>query len=187
MSHFLLVLLVSNYYVLHIFLDMNLNNFWEIVNDRGPWLIAVHRVANSWTQLSDWTTRATYFFLCRALCPSFHDHRVFCLNSNPLRQTLFRVPFLEHFKDIYLFYFCLCQAIVAARRIFVAVLSLSCPVTHRILVPRPGIEPESPALEGEWILNHWTTREVPRVLFFLRRKLKLLKGEKRLRRWRAHD
>ena len=36
MSHFLLVLLVSNYSVLHIFLDMNMNNFWEIVKDRGP-------------------------------------------------------------------------------------------------------------------------------------------------------
>ena len=36
MSHFLLVLLVSNHYVLHIFLDMNLNKFWEIVKDRGP-------------------------------------------------------------------------------------------------------------------------------------------------------
>ena len=166
MSHFLLVLLVSDYYILRIFLDMNLNNFWEIVKDTGPWLIAVHRVVNSWTQLSDRTTWATYFFLCRALCPFFHDHCLFCLNSNPVRQILFRVPFLEHFKDIYLFYFCLCQAVVAARGIFIAVLSLSCPVTHRILVPRPGIEPESPALEGEWILNHRTTSEVPRVLFF---------------------
>ena len=101
MSHFLLVLLVSNYSVLHIFLDMNLNDFWEIVKDRGPWLIAVHRVAKSWTQPSDQTTRATYFFLCRALHPSFHGCRLFCLNSNPVRQTLFRVPFLEHFKDIY--------------------------------------------------------------------------------------
>ena len=29
-----------------------------------------------------------------------------------------------------------------------------------ILVPSPGIEPTSPALEV-WSLNHWTTREVP--------------------------
>ena len=35
MSHFLLVLLVSDYYILRIFLDMNLNNFWEIVKDTG--------------------------------------------------------------------------------------------------------------------------------------------------------
>ena len=29
-----------------------------------------------------------------------------------------------------------------------------------ILAPRPGIEPAPPALEG---LNHWTTREIPKV------------------------
>ena len=29
-----------------------------------------------------------------------------------------------------------------------------------ILIPRPGIEPELPALEKQ-SLNHWTTREVP--------------------------
>ena len=28
------------------------------------------------------------------------------------------------------------------------------------LVPRPGIEPESPAFKA-WSLNHWTTRGVP--------------------------
>ena len=31
-----------------------------------------------------------------------------------------------------------------------------------ILVPQPGIEPASPALEA-WNLNHWTTREVLRL------------------------
>ena len=59
MSHFLLVLLVSNYSVLHIFLDMNLNDFWEIVKDRGPWHAAVHGVAKSWTRLSDRATTIT--------------------------------------------------------------------------------------------------------------------------------
>ena len=52
MSHFLLVLLVSNYSVLHIFLDMNLNDFWEIVKDRGPWLTVVHEITEV-TQLID--------------------------------------------------------------------------------------------------------------------------------------
>ena len=31
-----------------------------------------------------------------------------------------------------------------------------------ILAPQPGIEPTPPALEGE-VLNHWTTREVPKL------------------------
>ena len=42
---------------------------------------------------------------------------------------------------------------------------LSCPVACGILVPQPGIEPASPALIGRWILNHWTTREVPGYMF----------------------
>ena len=34
---------------------------------------------------------------------------------------------------------------------------LSCRMAHGILVPRPGIEPSSPALE------HWAAREVPQA------------------------
>ena len=34
-----------------------------------------------------------------------------------------------------------------------------------ILVPRLGIEPAPPAVEG-WSLNHWTAREVPWVVYF---------------------
>ena len=36
--------------------DMNLSKLLEIVNERGAWHAAVHEVAKSWTQLSDWTT-----------------------------------------------------------------------------------------------------------------------------------
>ena len=34
----------------------------------------------------------------------------------------------------------------------------------KILVPPPGIEPLPPVLKGQ-SLNHWTTREVPEVIF----------------------
>ena len=34
------------------------------------------------------------------------------------------------------------------------------------LVPWPGIELGSPAL-GKWSLSHWTTREVPRIVFYI--------------------
>ena len=34
-----------------------------------------------------------------------------------------------------------------------------------ILVPQPGIEPLPPAVES-WVLNHWTTMEVPAALYF---------------------
>ena len=34
-------------------MDMNLNKFQAIVENRGAWCVAVHRVTKSWTRLSD--------------------------------------------------------------------------------------------------------------------------------------
>ena len=33
--------------------DANLSKPWEMVEDRGAWCAAVHKVAKSWTRLSD--------------------------------------------------------------------------------------------------------------------------------------
>ena len=40
-------------------MDMNLSKLWEIVEDRGPWLAAVHGVSKSWTRLRGWKTVTT--------------------------------------------------------------------------------------------------------------------------------
>ena len=52
-----------------------------------------------------------------------------------------------------------CGIFISAGSSVVSEWGLSCPEAHGILLPSPGIELASPALEV-WIVNHWTTREV---------------------------
>ena len=40
-------------------MDVNLSKLWKIVEDRGAWHAADHRVTKIWTQFSDLTTRTT--------------------------------------------------------------------------------------------------------------------------------
>ena len=51
-------------------MDMSLSKLQQIVEDRETWYAAVHRVAKSWTWLSDWT-----------------------MNNNNIRKVLFLLIF----------------------------------------------------------------------------------------------
>ena len=42
-------------------MDMSLNKLQQVVKDRGAWCAAIHGVAKSRTQLSDWETTTVYF------------------------------------------------------------------------------------------------------------------------------
>ena len=46
-------------------MDMSLSTLWEIVKYREMWHAAVHEVANSWTQLSDWTNGRKYTWILK--------------------------------------------------------------------------------------------------------------------------
>ena len=51
--------------------DMNLSKLWEIGKDREASSAAVHEVANSWTQLSNWTTNQ---WVDKDKCVIYYSH-----------------------------------------------------------------------------------------------------------------
>ena len=56
-------------------MDMSLSKLGEMVKDREALHAAVHGIAKSWTQLSDWTELYPSFFISLRLC--FHKYETF--------------------------------------------------------------------------------------------------------------
>ena len=44
---------------------MNLSKFWEVLEDRWVWHVAVHGVSKNWTWHNNWTTSIWFTILCQ--------------------------------------------------------------------------------------------------------------------------
>ena len=88
------------------------------------------------------------------LCLTFWGMTEFFLSGCPTIHSLsFSLFFLSFFFFLQHWVFIAMWGLLYSQHEF------SCLIAWGILVSWPGIKPVSPALEGRWILNHWTTRK----------------------------
>ena len=74
-------------------MDLSLSKLQEIVKDREAWCVAIHRVANNQTRLSDWTTTNIYLLqvniiICNTYYNKYLLNKCYLELLNPLGLSL---------------------------------------------------------------------------------------------------